>query len=154
MRLEIARLLSDGLTLELPRAVGPADRLELERGVGVRGTYASDTETIALEGVLADELDAASVLWHIGEALELQASPLVLGGVEIDAHIARGALRGRRRFAGRIAARELQGRSVGVTSAGLGLAAGTVEAAGIAWETGHGAPTEAKLARIALESFA
>jgi hypothetical protein len=104
--------------------------------------------------VSADELDAARVIWHVGDSLHLQASPLVLGGAEIDARIARGPLLGRHRFTGHIAARELQGRSVAVTSGSLRLAAAALEGTAVSFSMAHDAPTEVKLARLGLQAFA
>lgn len=154
MRLAIDRLLSDGLTLELPRDGADADRLELERGVGVRGTYVSDRETIALEGVQADELDAARVVWHVGEATHLTAAPLVLGGAELEASIARGVLHGRQPFVGRLGARELQGRAVGLEIGATHIAAASIEGAAVSYQSQEGEPAEVRLSRLALLALA
>jgi hypothetical protein len=154
VRLAIDRLLSDGLTLELPREGSDPDSLELERGVGVRGVYASDRETIAFEGVQADELDAARVTWHVGQTVRVLAAPLVLGGAELDARIARGALHGRQRFVGHVAARELAGRAIGLDIGSTRLAAASVEGAAVSYRSPHGEPSEVRLTRLALLALA
>jgi hypothetical protein len=154
VRLAIDRLLSDGLRLELPREGSPPNRLELERGVGVRGVYAHDAETIVLEGLVADELDAATVVWRFGEASRIEAAPLVLGGAEIDLRIARGPLRGRHRLAGSIAARDVQGKAVAITVGPTAIVGVGLEGSGVSFRTGHGEPTEVKLGRLALAGVA
>ncbi len=148
MRLAVDRMLSEGLLLELPRADGPPDRLELERGAGVRGVYASDKETIHLEQIGADELDAAKIVYHLGASSRFTAAPLALGGAEIDARIARGVLRGRPRFAGRFVAREAQGRSVAFDGGASHVAAASFEASGVAWASGGHDPAELRLDRL------
>ncbi|NUO52163.1 MAG: hypothetical protein HOV80_25195 [Polyangiaceae bacterium] len=154
MRLAIDRLLSDGLRLELPHEGSPPNRLELERGLGVRGVYAHDAETIMLEGLVADELDAATVVWRFGEASRIEAAPLVLGGAEIDLRIARGPLRGRHRLAGSIGARDVQGKAIAVTIGTTAIVGVGLEGSGVSFRTGHGEPTEVKLGRLALVGVA
>jgi hypothetical protein len=154
VRLAIDRLLSDGLRLELPREGSPPNRLELERGVGARGVYAHDAETILLEGLVADELDAATVVWRFGEASRIEAAPLVLGGAEIDLRIARGPLRGRHRLAGSIGARDVQGKAVALTLGPTAIVGVGVEGSAVSFRTGHGEPTEVKLGRLALTGVA
>lgn len=154
MRIAIDRLLSDGFALELPREGGDADRLQLERGVGVRGVYASDRETIVLDGVRADELDAARVSWSFGQAARLVSAPLVLGGGELDARIARGALHGRQRFVGRFAAREVTARAVGLDVGATRLAAAALDGGGVSYESPQGEPAEVRIGRLALQALA
>jgi hypothetical protein len=154
VRIAIDRLLSEGFALELPRDAGEPDRLELERGVGVRGVYASDRETIVLDGVRADELDAARVTWFIGETTKVLAAPLVLGGAELDARIARGVLHGRQRFVGRFGSRELSARAVGLDVGATRLAAAALEGAGVSYQSAQGEPAEVRAARLALQALA
>jgi len=154
VRLAIDRLLSDGLRLELPHEGSPPNRLELERGLGVRGVYAHDAETIMLEGLVADELDATTVVWRFGESSRIEAAPLVLGGAEIDLRIARGPLRGRHRLAGSIGARDVQGKAIAVTVGTTAIVGVGLEGSSVSFRTGHGEPTEVKLGRLALAGVA
>lgn len=89
MRLSVARLLSDTLTLDLPRkGGGEPNRLEVEHGVNVRGTI-DTSDGVRLERIAADTLDLHRARWTFGTR-PLTTEPMTLQGLAIDLRVPKG----------------------------------------------------------------
>lgn len=140
MKVQVDHLAADGFELELPDDKGgPADRFKIARGVGLKGAYIQEAREIHLSGITADELDASLALLHLSGGKRFSAAPLSLRGGEMDCRLARGPLEGRVKLGGKIAARELSGRTievalgVGGDGAARDLAIGSLEAGPLIW---------------------
>jgi len=90
------------LQLELPRAEGGPDIVEIARASGVRGGYEQDASAIRLAAIAGEEVDVRRFRFELGAAGRLVVDTAALRKVDVDATIALGNLAGRRAFTGRI----------------------------------------------------
>jgi hypothetical protein len=126
MRIAVSRLVSESIAIELPRRGGDADVIALSRGVNVRGTYADEADTIALQGLAAHVLDAEKISLHIGGTAIATAS-MSLAGVKADLRFPRDDAKP---FAMTVAANELSTAKLGVAAPAFRVDADGVQAAG------------------------
>ncbi|NUP08606.1 MAG: hypothetical protein HOW73_21365 [Polyangiaceae bacterium] len=146
MKISAARLATEGFDLDLPRETGDPDRVQLARGQLSSGTYHQGPEEIHLDGITAEELEATLVRFFVGASGRIEAAPVALRGASADLRIARGPLRGRARFGGTIAAREVAGRAVVVDVGTPRISAATFAASGAAFAQSRAEGTAARAA--------
>ncbi|MCA9656577.1 MAG: hypothetical protein KC501_42125, partial [Myxococcales bacterium] len=109
LRIGVEQLGADGLRVELDRASGDTDVIELAPGGGIRGRYEQDDESIGLRSIRAESLVVAELAWSWSTGRV--TGSLRLRDVEIEAAIAIGPHReGRPSFVGSIRARGVDGQ--------------------------------------------
>lgn len=89
MKLDVERLVSERLALELPRKRGgEPHRIELGAGKDVRGEVRTG-DGVVLDHVTASALDVGAVRWFLGD-VPLDLGPVTLQGVMVDLRIPKG----------------------------------------------------------------
>lgn len=66
MKIALSRLLTDAVTIEIPREAGSMHRFEVAHGVSLRGVYESRVGVSHLEGVAAESVDLMSFSTFVG----------------------------------------------------------------------------------------
>lgn len=66
MKIALSRLLTDAVTIEIPRDAGGAHRFEVASGVNLRGVYETRSGASHLEGVAAESVDLTAFTTFVG----------------------------------------------------------------------------------------
>lgn len=130
MKIDLENLDASGFVLELPNDATPADVVAIAYAHRLGGVYAHDARRFRVQGLRAEALSLASLVWHLpgGRVLASEGAELSTPSVELD--VPRGEAKARRSTQGQVSMSGLRLPDLSLELGELSLG-GPLEARGI-----------------------